>query len=200
MIGNGGHASVLIEILQMQSRKIIGYTAPKQQNESGITYLGNDEIIEQFDKKSIELILGLGTVQVSIQRKVIFEQYKQLGYTFGTVIHPQAIISPTATLGEGVQIMAGTIVQTHTKVADNTIVNTGTIIDHDCTISSHTHLAPGVIISGGVHIGENCHIGTAATIIQGITIGDKCLVGAGAVVISNIGNEKKAVGVPAKEV
>ncbi|MEI4769605.1 acetyltransferase [Psychrobacillus sp. FJAT-51614] len=201
IIGNGGHARALIEILLMQSREIIGFTAPTQQvNPFGFTYLGKDESIEQYHQDEIILVLGLGTIQISSIRKEIFDRFKKLGYTFESTIHPKTIISPTVQFGEGVQIMAGAIVQTNTKIADNTIINTGTIIDHDCIIDAHTHLAPGVTVSGSVHIGESCHIGTAATIIQGITVGKKSLVGAGAVVVSNIANEKKVVGVPAKEV
>ena len=201
ILGNGGHASVLTEILQLQNRKIIGFTAPEQQvNLFNLLYLGNDEVIEQYDKSEINLVLGLGTIQISTIRKLIFKQFKSLGYNFASIIHPNVIISSTVNLAEGVQIMAGAIIQTHTKIADNTIINTGTIVEHDCIIGKHVHLATGVTISGSVEIGDSCHIGTASTIIQGISIGKNSLVGAGAVVISNIGDGKKVIGVPAKEV
>lgn len=201
IIGNGGHASILTEIMQLQNRKIIGFTAPEQQeNLFNLSYLGNDEVIEQYDKSEINLVLGLGTIQISSIRKLIFKQFKSLGYNFASIIHPNVIISSSVNLAEGVQIMAGAIIQTHTKIADNTIINTGTIVDHDCIIGKHVHLAPGVTISGSVEIGDCCHIGTASTIIQGISIGKNSLVGAGAVVISNIGDGKKVIGVPAKEV
>lgn len=201
LLGNGGHAAVLLEILQIQQREILGFTAPEQQeNAYNLPYLGSDEIIKEYRTDEIEIALGLGTIEISAIRKNIFEEFKSLGYKFATIIHPKVIISSTVTLGEGVQIMAGTIVQAQTEIADNTIINTGTIIDHDCKIDAHTHIAPGVTISGGVHIGTCCHVGTAATIIQGVTIGEKSLIGAGAVVVANIAEEKRAFGVPAKEV
>lgn len=201
IIGNGGHASVLTEILQMQCREIIGFTAPsKQRNILGLTYLGDDEIILNFDKNEINLVLGLGSIHISQIRNECYSHFKRLGYNFDSIIHPNTIISPTVKLSEGVQVMAGAIIQTHTTVADNTIINTGTKVDHDCIIGAHVHLAPGVTISGNVKVGDNCHIGVASTIIQGISIGEKCLIGAGAVVVSNIANEKKVIGVPAKEV
>ena len=201
MIGNGGHASVLTEMLLAQKETIIGFTAPtSEENAFGLTYLGSDEVIEEYNPADIELVLGIGTIKPSPLREKIFTKFTQKKYHFKSIIHPSAIIAPSVQLGQGVQIMAGTIIQTNTTVADNSIINTGALIDHDCQISSHIHIAPGTKISGSVHIEKGTHVGTGATIIQGIHIGSNCLIGAGAVVVNNIANDIKAVGVPAKEV
>ncbi|MEK4244737.1 acetyltransferase [Psychrobacillus sp. FSL K6-2684] len=201
ILGNGGHASVLAEILILQQRDILGYTAPSEEaNSYGVNYLGTDKIIREYCPKEVELILGLGTVRVSTVRHSIFEKMKRQGYTFVTCIHPKAIISHTATLAEGTQIMAGAIIQPHVQIGENTIINTGVIIEHDCLIGAHVHIAPGTTLSGGVIIGNESHIGPGSSIIQGVEIGKKTLIGAGSVVISNIGTSKKAYGVPAKEV
>lgn len=201
IIGNGGHASVLIEILLLQKRDILSYTAPREEaNLYGVKYLGTDKIIGEYSPEKVELVLGLGTVSVSTVRRNIFEEMKKLGYTFVTCIHPKSIISPTAVVAEGAQIMAGAIIQSHAQIGENTIINTGAIIEHDCLIGAHVHIAPGTTLSGGVIIGNESHIGTGSSIIQGIEIGKNTLIGAGSVVISNIGTSKKAFGVPAKEV
>ncbi|WP_369435877.1 acetyltransferase [Lysinibacillus fusiformis] len=201
ILGNGGHASVLTEIMLLQDREILGFTAPEEQiSFYGLEYLGTDEIVETYNPEEVELVLGLGTVRISTVRQSLFEEFKNQGYIFATCVHPTAIISTTAILAEGVQIMAGAIVQPHAQIGGNTIINTGSIIEHDCVIGSHVHVAPGVTLSGNVHIGVYSHIGTGTSIIQGIKIGGNTLIGAGAVVISNIGTHKKAFGVPAKEV
>lgn len=201
ILGNGGHASVLTEMLLLQGRKILGFTAPEEQrNFYGLAYLGTDEIVVTINPEKVDLVLGIGTVNMSTVRHSLFEELKNLGYRFATCVHPTAIISSTATLAEGVQVMAGAIVQPHVQIRENTIINTGSIIEHDCVIGAHVHVAPGVTLSGSVHIGDYSHIGTGSSVIQGIEIGSNSLIGAGAVVISNIGTNKKAFGVPAKEV
>ncbi|WP_418301574.1 acetyltransferase [Lysinibacillus fusiformis] len=201
ILGNGGHASVLTEILLFQNREILGYTAPEEQtNMYGLEYLGTDAIFEKYSPLKVELVLGLGTVGNSNVRQSLFKKLKSQGYTFVICAHPRAIISSTATLEEGTQIMAGAIVQPYAQIGQNTIINTGAIIEHDCVIGSHVHIAPGVTLSGSVHIGDCSHIGTNSSVIQGISIGKNSLIGAGAVVISNIGTNKKALGIPAKEV
>jgi sugar O-acyltransferase (sialic acid O-acetyltransferase NeuD family) len=201
IIGNGGHASVLKEILLAQGYKFIGYTAPQQgENKFGLNYIGTDEVIEQYHPNEIELVLGVGMITPNSLKQKLFTSFKAYGYTFSSVIHPAAIVAPSVKLREGVQVMAGAILQTNTVIADNTIVNTGVIIDHDCIIGAHTHLAPGTKISGNVRVGASTHIGTGTTIIQGIEIGSNCLIGAGSVVVKNIKDNTKAFGVPAKEV
>ncbi|MFJ8102432.1 acetyltransferase [Lysinibacillus sp. NPDC096212] len=201
IIGNGGHASVLTEILLAQKQKIIGFTSPRiEDNTFHLPYLGNDGAIEKYNPSDIELVLGIGIIKPSPLREKIFNTYSNANFQFKSVIHPSAIIAPSVKLGEGVQIMAGAIIQTNTIIADNSIINTGALIDHDCQIGAHTHIAPGTKISGGVYIQKGTLIGIGSTVIQGIHIGANCIIGAGAVVISNIAKGKKALGVPAKEV
>ena len=201
MIGNGGHASVLTEMLLAQGEEIIGFTAPSEEsNAFQLRYLGQDTAVLKYQPVDIELVLGIGMVGPNSLRTKIFQHFTQLGYHFKTTIHPTAIIAPSVTLGEGVQMMAGSIIQTNAKIADNTIINTGAQIDHDCMIGQHVHIAPGVTLSGAVTIGEGTHIGTGVTVIQHITIGQSCLIGVGAVVVKNIADNKIAYGVPAKEV
>lgn len=201
IIGNGGHASVLTEILHTQNQKIIGFTAPELEgNFLNLPYLGTDEIILNYHPSEVELVLAIGMVKPSLSREKIFSSFSQLNYHFKTIIHPSAIIASTVKLDRGVQIMAGAIIQTNTEIADNSIINTGALIDHDCQIGPHVHISPGVTLSGNVRIHKGTHIGTGVTIIQGIEIGENCLIGAGAVVVKDIANDKKAFGVPAKEV
>ena len=201
IIGNGGHARVLVDILLLQKREIIGYTAPNEENNPySITYLGGDEEILKYDPQEIELVNALGSVSDTKLRANIFNIFKSKGYKFSTIIHPSAIISDTVILGEGVQIMAGVVIQPFVNIADNTIVNTSTCIDHDCFIDKHCHIAPGCVLSGGIKIGESTHIGTGAKIIQNISIGKNVLVGAGSLVLRDIGDNKKVYGSPAKEV
>lgn len=201
VLGNGGHASVLTETLLAQGKEILGFTTPAAEvNHFGLAYLGTDDMILQYRPADVELVLGLGMLGPSSVREKIFLWLKEQGYSFLSVIHSSAIISPSARLGEGAQIMAGVIIQTGTIVADNTIINTGAIVDHDCQLGAHVHIGPGTKISGAVQVGNSTHIGTGATIIQGIEIGDSCLIGAGSVVVKNIKSYAKVFGVPAKEV
>ena len=201
IIGNGGHALVLTEILMLNHREIIGYTAPsKENNLFGLSYLGSDDIISTYDTNQIELVLGIGSIQPNNIRMKIFQHFKKLGYHFAECIHPTAIISSTAIIQEGVQVMAGAIIQPFVHIKQNVIINTGVQIDHECKVGEHVHLAPGTILSGNVKVARNVHIGTGTKIIQSIVVGENSMIAAGSVVVNNISINSKVMGVPAKEV
>ncbi|MET3697642.1 UDP-perosamine 4-acetyltransferase [Bacillus oleivorans] len=201
IIGNGGHSRVLVDILQLQKRDIIGFVAPDHEvNPYQIPYLGKDNNILEYSPKEIELINAIGSVTNTDLRKNLFEYFKSKNYSFSNVIHPSAVISGSVTLGEGVQILAGSVIQAFSEIADNTIINTFASVDHDCEIGKHCHIAPGTILSGGITVGEGTHIGTGATVIQNVHIGKKVLIGAGSLVLHDIADNKKVYGTPAKEV
>ncbi len=199
MIGNGGHAAVLTEMLLAQNIEIVGFTAPKmEKNRFGLCYLGDDSIIFQYPPDDIMLVLGLGTVGVTSIRMNIFNQFYDKGYSFYSVVHESAIISRSVHMGNGVQIMPGVILQSFVYIGDNTIINTRSSIDHDCHIGSHCHISPGVTLSGGINIDDSVHVGAGATVIQNINIGSQSIIGAGSVVVKDIPKNSIVKGVPAK--
>jgi len=201
LIGNGGHARVLMDTLLNQRRVIVGYTAPeKEHNPYDLKYLGPDKNILNYNPKEVELVNALGSTISTATRKNLFEEMKIAGYTFANVIHPRAYLAHQVQIGEGVQIMAGAIIQPYSIISDNSIINTNVSIDHDCKIGAHCHIAPGTTISGMVHIDESTHVGTGSNIIQGVQVGSHVLIGAGSLVLRNIKSGLTVYGAPAKEV
>ena len=203
IVGAGGHSKVLTEALLLSGYKILGYTDVKHKSVGktylGFPVLGDDKTIKTYHTNKIFLVNGIGsTSDLSLRRKV-YESFYAEGYRFISVVHPSAVLSVDVVIEDGVQIMAGAVVQSGSNIGANTIVNTGAIIDHDSKIGSHVHIAPGVVLSGSVQVKDESHIGVGATIIQGLVIGEKVIVGAGAVVLKNVPNRTKVFGVPAKK-
>jgi sugar O-acyltransferase (sialic acid O-acetyltransferase NeuD family) len=198
IIGAGGHARVLIATLRAMGCKVIGILdqLPDRIGQSicDIPIVGNDEDIPNYSTDSIELVNGIGSVSSMEKRRDAYLKFKRQGYSFATVIHPSAIVLEKVQLDEGVQIMAGAIVQTGCKIGVNSIINTGAVVDHDCIIGEHVHVASGAVLSGGVRVGAMTHIGTSATAIQYVEIGSEAVIGAGAVVVKNIPSKTKVLG------
>ncbi len=204
VIGGGGHARVLIAALRRLDRTILGITvadpATAGKEVGGAPVLGTDEILARYDPTTIRLINGIGSVGDMTARRAVFERLTEQGFRFATLVHPQAFCESDADLGDGVQIMAGALVQIGCRVGANTIVNTRASVDHDCRIGAHCHIAPGVTLSGGVHIGDASHIGVGAVVIQGIEIGPGALVAAGSAVTTAVAPGVRVGGVPAREI
>jgi UDP-perosamine 4-acetyltransferase len=202
ILGAGGHAKVLIDTLQKESVPVIGITDLNQVKVGnmilGVPVISGDDALSAYAPENIRLVNGLASVESTSQRTRVYETFKERGYRFASVIHPSAIIASDVHLGEGVQIMAGAVIQPGSHVGENTIVNTNATIEHDCRIGAHVHIAPGVTLSGNVCISDRVHLGLSATVVQGIRIGAAAVIAAGAVVVTDVPPGAKVMGVPAR--
>ena len=127
IIGDGGHAKVLISVARDLKLKVHGVTSlnlPKASKVDGIPVLGQDGVVLNYSSKEILLVNGIGSVNVPRHREEIFMSFKRKGYHFATLIHPTAFVDQNVVLGEGSQIMAGSIIQTGVQIGCNVIVNT----------------------------------------------------------------------------
>jgi len=203
ILGAGGHARVVADLLLCQNWQIVGFLDPDtslwETDWRGVPVLGGDEKLTRYPAHTHDLVNGVGSIGCPELRRAVFERYREAGYNFPYLVHTSATIAIDVNLGVGSQIMAGSVVQTGTVIGQNVIINTGACVDHDCCIGDHAHIAPGAIVCGGVRVGENAHVGTGATVIQGIKIGRNSFVAAGAVVIRDVPDDAIVAGVPAKE-
>ncbi len=203
-IGAGGHARVLIEILQQTGEwEIAGLLDADEsktgQNTSGILILGTDDTIPELFQRGIRAaFIGIGSIGSSILRRKIFALLLEHGFELPVIQHPSAIIASDVTIGRGTCIMPGAIINPATSIGECAIINSGAIIEHDCQISSFAHISPGALLSGNVHVGEGAHIGIGAIVRQGIYIGENAMVGAGAVVVKNVAAGSTVMGIPAR--
>jgi sugar O-acyltransferase (sialic acid O-acetyltransferase NeuD family) len=200
VLGAGGHAAVLIDILKQQKREIIAIVSPdfKQKGSvfDGIKVLLQDKDVLKFEPETISLVNGIGSIPGNKLREKLYKDFIDKDYQFETVVSDNAIVSPYAILAHGVQVMAGAVVQTGAMINENCIINTSAVIDHDCVIGRHSHIAPGATLSGGVITGPGVHIGTGANIIQLITVGADVVVGAGTTITKDV--EKNTICYPAR--
>ena len=205
MLGSGGHARVLQQTLSDVGFELHGYVAPRDidsrlaPNENGeVEWLGYDANLLEFDREEFLLINGIGSAGSLHVRKAVFEKFTEAGFNFLQIVADTAIVSDSANLLEGVQVLTGAIVGVDAFIDEDTIVNTGAIVEHDAVIGRSCHISVGAKLAGEVAIGQGSHIGIGATIIQGVQIGENCIIGAGAVVIRDVPDNHMAVGVPAQ--
>jgi UDP-perosamine 4-acetyltransferase len=204
VLGGGGHARVLISLIRVVARyEITGILDSGLKREAmvhGISVLGGDDLLSRQIKEGITLAcIGVGSVGDNSKKISLYKTVKEVGFSVPYLIHPQAIVTENeVNISEGVQVMAGAIIQAGSLIMENTIINTGAIVEHDCVIGKHVHICSGAVISGEVIINNSAFIGAGATIIQGIKIGNNAVVAAGAVVINDVPENVTVKGVPAK--
>jgi len=200
LLGAGGHAAVLAEILLEQKQPLIAVVAPDPIPANspliGLMRIASDEqLLSTYSPEEVELVNGLGSIPGNNLRWKLFDFFSEKGYRFASVISPKANLSNYLDLGEGVQIMMGAQIQTNASIGKNTIINTGAIVEHNCKIGAHNHIAPGVTLSGGVITANKVHLGTGASVIQDVHIGEQAVIGAGTTLIKKV--QPKQTVIPA---
>lgn len=191
MLGAGGHAKVLLSLVQAAGLSVFGVCDPELARQGcdrwrGVKVLGGDESLDALDPAAVGLINGIGQLVGSTGRRRIFERLKAKGFRFPVLVHPAAWVDASAVLNEGVQVMAGAVIQADVIVGSNSIINTGASLDHDCCLGEHVHVAPGATLCGSVRVYDRAFIASGATAIQGLTVGEDAVVGAGAVLVRDL--------------
>ena len=190
VIGGGGHAKVLLEILSRLKFDVYAVIAPqidiKCRMFEGLKHYVSDSAILEYSADQVVLVNGVGSLPGNATRQSIYNKFHNYGYEFLTVVSDLALVSSYCTLGAGVQVMPGAIINADTSIGDNSIVNSGAIVEHDCTLGHNNHIAPGSVLSGGVVTGNYVHVATGARIIQGVHIGDHAVIGAGATLTKDL--------------
>ena len=198
IIGAGGHAKVIADIIDKSNDNIVGFIDDKEELQGKIIYkdkkvIGKTQDIVNYQNKYFIIAIGNNDV-----RKNIASKYKLNWYT---AIHPNSIIANEVSIEEGTTIMAGAIINTGTKIGKHCIINTNTSIDHDNIIENYVHISPGSTLAGTVHIKKSTWICSGVTIINNITIEENNVIGAGAVVIKDILEKNGTyVGIPALKI
>lgn len=204
IVGAGGHARVLAELLQLtKDLELAGFTDSdaklKDRFIQGTRVWGTDDILPALFSQGIQrFIIGVGSTKHNGHRSRLFRQLLQMGFEAVTLVHPTAVVSPSAVVGRGTAILPRAVVNSQTRIGENVIINSGAIIEHDCIIGDHCHVASGACVSGGVRVGSGSFIGAGASVIQNIRIGRRCVIGAGAAVVRDIPDDRLAMGVPAR--
>ena len=190
LIGASGHARVIIDALESLNIEINGVFDQDLSISSCLQY--PVQPMESFHPAP-DTVLFIAIGNNGWRKKLVMEYDKDVKW--GTIIHPAAVVSTYAQVGEGTVVMAGAVIQANAQIGNHAIINTKASVDHDCTVGDFTLIAPGVTICGGARVGAECLIGAGATLIPGVEIGDRCYVGAGAVVLRNVADGERVFGI-----
>lgn len=197
VIGSGGHAKVVIDVLLSENYIIEGILDDDKSKIGkkilGIEVISSTKMLNEY--QNIQAVIAIGDNKI---RRMISNKFKFVRWI--TAKHKSAYVHPSVygTIGEGTIICAGAVVQPDTKLGSHVVINTGALVDHDCIVGSYAHLAPGVSVAGGVKVHEGSFVGIGAKVIPNKRIGEWAVVGAGATVISDVASNTTVVGTPAK--
>ena len=118
---------------------------------------------------------------------------------FETIVHPRAIVSPSAELGRGCVVYPQAVIGAEARLGDHVVVLANVVINHDCEIGSYSIAATSAAISGGVRVGTSVYLGAGCTIRDALSVGNGALIGMGAVVVRDVAEGAIVAGNPARQ-
>ncbi|PKM77873.1 MAG: hypothetical protein CVU90_05350 [Firmicutes bacterium HGW-Firmicutes-15] len=203
IVGIGQHAQMIIDnIDQIKNieifgliaadkmdvgKKVMGYGVLCTDNEVDALLMENPDISGYF--------LGVGDLRI---RQHLAAKYDQKIRAVN-IIHPAAIVSRYAQMGNGNVFEAYTKVANGVIVGSHCIVNSFSSVNHDQTIGNNVLIA-GNVSMAGKSIGDNTLIADGASIGFKKSVGRCCIVGDGAVITKDVPDYYIVYGNPARKV
>lgn len=193
IIGAGGHSAEITDYIAhynsvLGSEKhleVLGYIDDNKENYDSYSfvspYLGtiqNHEVLEH-----VEYIMGIANIQF---RRTIVENFLQKGAKFATLIHPSAIVSPSAIVGEGCVVAHNASIGPKAIIGNFNMLNSRCTIGHDSTVGNFNFIGPQVVLSGFTKVGNNNMFGVNSATIPTIEIGDNNTIAAGMIITKTV--------------
>lgn len=134
------------------------------------------------------------------EKALLLKKLASYQLNFQSLIHPTAVISHFASIGQAAMIGPQAVISATAKIGEFVRLNRMTSVAHDVEIGDFAHIGPAATICGFCKIGHSSFIGAGSVIKDRITIGDHVTIGAGSVVVSDIPDHATALGNPARVV
>lgn len=133
------------------------------------------------------------TVGQPCLRETLWREIRRLGLPCPALVHPSAVVSPTARLASGCIVGPNATISAAAELGENVYVSFNASIGHDCRLGAHSVLSPGARLGGGVAAGARLFVGLGGIIIPGVAAGDDASVAAGALLTGSLRDGSRAV-------
>lgn len=147
----------------------------------------------------LNVAVALG--QAPLKRQVVANLRAMGGHLrFPPVIHPFTSIGPGVQLADGVVVQAGAVLLCDLCVGEFTIIGAASALGHDTRVGAYNFLSPGLRLAGFSSVGDDCITGLNTCLLGHMTLGSGSISGAGTVITRDVPPGDKVVGVPARSI
>ncbi|OEU70997.1 MAG: hypothetical protein BA863_18870 [Desulfovibrio sp. S3730MH75] len=185
IIGNSLGAEILYGYLSADSRyNVVGFAVDAQyiaeQSLFDLNIFSLETLVDKFPPNSVSVVLGVGYSGVNANRAELYNRVKEMGYSVETYIHPTATVMPSASIGEGVVVLASSVIEPFAQIGNNSFVWCNCTVAHHAKIGDHVWIASNTVISGQTEVANGTFIGVGAVISNKVHIAEKNIIGGSA--------------------
>jgi acetyltransferase EpsM len=142
-----------------------------------------------------EYVIAIGNNAVREKISAWLDASGRAGFT---IVHPTAVVSPTAALGAGAYVAALSFIGPNARLGRHALINVGASAGHDCVLGDCVQLCPGARVSGCAEVGSGSFIGSNAIVAPQVKLGRGVRLAAGSFAAKDMPEGSYGVGIPAK--
>lgn len=144
-----------------------------------------------------EFTCGIGNSKI---RKMVIEKMEDKGAKFVNVIHPNATVADSCTLGKAVVIYPYALISDNAVLGDGCIINMYSSVAHDSVLGEYCTISAHCDITGMCKLGDRVFMGTTSNMVPSSKIGNDVYICAGSTVMTRLRDGAKVLGNPAKKI
>ena len=184
ILGAGAHARAVADLAETCGFTVAGFTDITAGRPD---VLGDDDQVPALHRagKIDGAVVGVGNSALP-RRAALYGRLCDAGIPRPCLVHPRATVAPSARVGDGSVVFAGSVLGNGVEIGEDAVLYSGVLVEHDCRLADHAYLGPGVVLSGAVAIEAGAFLGSGAIVLPGRTIGKDAVVGAGALVVHDV--------------
>lgn len=171
IIGGGGHGRSVAEAATLSGQyEVVGFVDDSLKAGDlifNLPVLGAINKLTVYSHLCDKVIVAIGN---NTLRESLTTQLFRDGFKLAVVIHPKAIVSPTALIALGCVVMAGAIVGTEAHLGVGVIVNCGAVIDHHAKVGDFGHLGVSACMAGGSRLGRKALMQAGCVLGYGVDV------------------------------
>lgn len=205
IIGRGGFGTETVEVVRSINAlggaiEIVGI-ADDDPSTHGTERLGVPVIggIEEAAHRvrDAALVVTIGNPSSFDSRRRIVERLGEEDARYATLVHPTAVVPPSARLGVGCVVHANVVMTADVVVGRHVVMMPAAVLTHGDRVGDYVTIASGAMLAGEVAIGSGAYVGAGALIRERVSIGEGSLIGMGAIVLADVPPGEVWAGAPA---
>jgi sugar O-acyltransferase (sialic acid O-acetyltransferase NeuD family) len=171
--------------------KIAGFLSADPHRQVSLPILGDPSAF--VPEATDAFLLAIGTPGI---RRSVAEGLLSKKASFLTLVHPTAIVAPSAAIGAGSILCPYAIASDAVSLGRFTLMNYHSSLGHDASTGDFAVLSPYATLGGGAAIADDVFLGLHASVGPGKTVGPRSKVSANSAALHDVPTDSIVFGVP----
>lgn len=174
--GSQDYSALVRDIAQDCGWTVAGYIDDSNKSDE---ILGTYSFVkDNFSKSDYSIALGIGYNNLSTRNAVV-KSVMGDDWSMPKLVHPRAVVHPSAQIGCGTVVMLGAIIDVRAQVGIASVCWPGSVISHDSSLGNNCFLSPNATLCGFVRTGDSCFFGAGSIVTDHLDIPDNQFLKAG---------------------